>query len=61
MYRFPVGPPVAVIETMTTSVYLEEDGDVGRYESALEYLRSQSLDGPASRRFIHELIKDYYA
>ncbi|WP_329371973.1 helix-turn-helix domain-containing protein [Streptomyces sp. NBC_00669] len=61
LLHFPVGPPVAVIETMTTSVYLEEDGDVGRYESALEYLRSQSLDGPASRRFIHELIKDYYA
>ncbi|BBB01164.1 putative DNA-binding protein [Actinacidiphila reveromycinica] len=58
LLHFPAGPPVAVVETMTTSLYLEEDGDVGRYESALEFLRAQSLDGPASRRLIHELIKD---
>ncbi|WP_329138100.1 helix-turn-helix domain-containing protein [Streptomyces sp. NBC_01476] len=58
LLHFQVGPPVAVVETMTTSVYLEEDRDVGRYASALDFLRTQALDGPASRRFIHDLIKD---
>ncbi|KIF73636.1 transcriptional regulator [Streptomyces sp. 150FB] len=60
LLHFQVGSPVAVVETMTSSVYLEEDGDIGRYETALDFLRVKSLDGQASRRFIHELIKDCY-
>jgi len=58
LLHFQVGPPVAVVEAMTTSLYLEEDGDVSRYASALDFLGAQALDGPASRRFIHDLIKD---
>ncbi|MBP0460173.1 helix-turn-helix domain-containing protein [Streptomyces bomunensis] len=58
LLHFHVGPPVAVVESMTTSLYLEEDRDIGRYEAALDFLRAQALDGQASRRFIHDLIKD---
>ncbi|MFG2228068.1 helix-turn-helix domain-containing protein [Streptomyces sp. NPDC048644] len=59
--HFPAGPPVAIVETMTTTAYLEEDRVIGRYETALGHLRTQALDGPASRRFIHEMIKDCYS
>ncbi|WP_328377075.1 helix-turn-helix transcriptional regulator [Streptomyces sp. NBC_00440] len=58
LLHFQVGPPVALVETKTTSVYLEEDGDVDRYGTALDTLRTQALDAQATRRFIHELIKD---
>ena len=60
LLHFAAGSPVAVVETMTTSLYLEEDGDVSRYEATLDFLRTQALDGQAARRFIHELIKDCY-
>ncbi|MFF9481366.1 helix-turn-helix domain-containing protein [Streptomyces sp. NPDC014733] len=56
--HFPSGPPVVVVDTMTTSLYLEEDGDIERYETALDHLRAQALDSEASRRFIHEIIQD---
>jgi transcriptional regulator with XRE-family HTH domain len=61
LLHFPAGPPVAVVETKTTSLYLEEDADVDRYRSAFDTLRAQALDAQATRRFIHELIKDCYA
>ncbi|UFQ16453.1 MULTISPECIES: helix-turn-helix domain-containing protein [Streptomyces] len=60
LLHFPAGPPVALVETKTTSLYLEEDGDVDRYRSALDTLRTQALDEQATRRFIRELIKDCY-
>ncbi|SFK36221.1 helix-turn-helix domain-containing protein [Streptomyces pini] len=58
LLHFPAGPPIAVVEAKTTSLYLEEDGDVDRYQSALDTLRTQALDAQATRRFIQELIKD---
>ncbi|MCX3063423.1 DUF5753 domain-containing protein [Streptomyces beihaiensis] len=58
--HFPAGPPVAVVETKMTSLYLEEDGDVDRYVSALDTLRTKALDRRATRRFIEQLIKDCY-
>ncbi|GLF94409.1 helix-turn-helix domain-containing protein [Streptomyces yaizuensis] len=60
LLHFPAGPPVAVVEGKTTSLYLEEAGDVDRYQSAFESLTAQALDADESRRFIHELIKDCY-
>ncbi len=60
LLHFPAGPPVALVETKTTSLYLEEDGDVDRYHSSLDTLRTQALDAQATRRFIHETIKDCY-
>ncbi|MGN5633254.1 helix-turn-helix domain-containing protein [Streptomyces sp. AC154] len=60
LLHFQAGPPVCVVETMTTSVYLEEDGDVSRYVTALDLLRTKALDEQRSRRFIHQLIKDSY-
>lgn len=59
LLHFQVGEPIALVETKTTSVYLEEDGDVDRYRTALDSLRTQALDVPATRHLIHELIKDY--
>lgn len=58
LLHFKVGPPVAVVEAMTTSVYLEEDDDVVRYGSALDLIRAQALDVDASRHYVQELIKD---
>lgn len=58
LLHFPGGSPVAMVETKTTSVYLEEDGIVDRYRTALDTLREEALDVQASRRLIRELIKD---
>ncbi|WP_245600928.1 helix-turn-helix domain-containing protein [Streptomyces sulphureus] len=58
LLHFDAGPPVAVVEALTTSVYLEDDGDVDRYRSAFESLQDDALDVQATRRFIHELIKE---
>ncbi|MER6773281.1 helix-turn-helix transcriptional regulator [Streptomyces bacillaris] len=60
LLHFPVGPPICVVESLTTSLYLEEDKDVGRYVTALDLLRTKALDGQASRSFIHKVIKDSY-
>jgi transcriptional regulator with XRE-family HTH domain len=59
LLEFEVGSPVVVVEAMTTSVYLEEDAHVDQYRAALDALRTQALDAPATCRFIQELIKDY--
>ncbi len=61
LLHFPAGPPVAVVEPMTTSLYLEEDSDIGRYETAFNHLRTEALDAEASQRYIHDLIKDRYS
>jgi transcriptional regulator with XRE-family HTH domain len=58
LLHFEAGPPVAVVEPMTTSLYLEEDRDVGRYETALNHLRAESLAPEESLAFIRDLIKD---
>ncbi|WP_416973920.1 helix-turn-helix domain-containing protein [Streptomyces sp. 4F14] len=60
LLHFPVGAPVVVVESMTTAQYLEEDSDIGRYEMAFNHLRSEALDVGASKRHIHDLIKDRY-
>ncbi|MGW1716731.1 helix-turn-helix domain-containing protein [Streptomyces sp. NPDC002156] len=60
LLHFPAGSPVAVVEPMTTSLYLEEDSDIGRYETAFNHLRTEALDAEASQRYIHDLIKDRY-
>ncbi|MFE0808107.1 helix-turn-helix domain-containing protein [Streptomyces sp. NPDC058848] len=60
LMHFPAGPPVAVVQPMTTSLYLEEDSDIGRYETAFNHLRAEALDAEATRRHIHDLIKDRY-
>ncbi|MFD6934667.1 helix-turn-helix domain-containing protein [Streptomyces goshikiensis] len=58
LLHFEAGPPVAVVEPMTTSLYLEEDNDVGRYETGFNHLRSEALDTDDSFAFIRNLIKD---
>ncbi|MFJ2114258.1 helix-turn-helix domain-containing protein [Streptomyces sp. NPDC087850] len=58
---FPAGPPVVVVEPMTTALYLEDDSDIGRYETGITHLKSAALDTDASRRFIIDTIKENYA
>jgi transcriptional regulator with XRE-family HTH domain len=58
VFRFDTGDPLAVVEPLTTSLYLEEDVHVGRYDVAFNHLRARALDIPASRDFIKELIKE---
>ncbi|MFH9606872.1 helix-turn-helix domain-containing protein [Streptomyces sp. NPDC017448] len=55
---FPAGPPVVVVESMTSALYLEEVSDVSRYETAINYLRTESLGADASRQFIHNVLKE---
>lgn len=57
--HFPTGPPMVVVEPMTTSLYLEEEKDVDRYEKAYNFLRADSLDADRSRRFISDMIKEH--
>ncbi|MFD7065805.1 helix-turn-helix domain-containing protein [Streptomyces sp. NPDC059913] len=55
---FQVGSPVVVVETLTTSLYLEEDADVDQYQTLFDDLRAHALDPQRSRRLIQQLIKD---
>ncbi|MEU6331988.1 helix-turn-helix transcriptional regulator [Streptomyces sp. NPDC047049] len=58
IFRFDTGSPVVVVEPMTTSLYLEEDADIGQYDVAFNHLRSQALDTKHSRTFIRDVIKE---
>ncbi|WP_431039124.1 helix-turn-helix domain-containing protein [Streptomyces sp. P6-2-1] len=58
LLHFPAGSPVALVESMTTTLYLEEEANIGRYEAAFQYLRSEALDTDGSRRLIRQLLKD---
>ncbi|MGI5262350.1 helix-turn-helix domain-containing protein [Streptomyces angustmyceticus] len=58
IFRFDAGSPVVVVEPMTTSLYLEEDSDVGQYDVNFNHLRSQALDTKRSRAFIRDVIKE---
>jgi transcriptional regulator with XRE-family HTH domain len=57
---FPAGPPVVVVEPMTTALYLEDDSDIGRYETGIDHLKSEALDSDVSRQIIIDTIKDFY-
>ncbi|MFJ2442418.1 MULTISPECIES: helix-turn-helix domain-containing protein [unclassified Streptomyces] len=58
LFRFDAGDPLTVLEPLTSSLYLEEDEHVGRYEVAFNHLRARALDIPASRGFIKSLIEE---
>ncbi|GGN65523.1 transcriptional regulator [Streptomyces kronopolitis] len=58
IFRFDAGGPVVVVEPMTTSLYLEEDADIGQYDVNFNHLRSQALDTKHSRNFIRDVIKE---
>ncbi|MEV7470900.1 helix-turn-helix transcriptional regulator [Streptomyces kronopolitis] len=58
IFRFDAGGPVVVVEPMTTSLYLEEDADIGQYDVNFNHLRSQALDTKRSRSFIRDVIKE---
>ncbi|MEU1816633.1 helix-turn-helix transcriptional regulator [Streptomyces roseifaciens] len=58
VFHFEVGSPVVAVEPLTTSHYLEEDGQVARYDVAFDRLRTQALDLEASRDFIARIAKE---
>ncbi|MFF4220687.1 MULTISPECIES: helix-turn-helix domain-containing protein [Streptomyces] len=58
VFHFAVGSPVVAVEPLTTSHYLEEDGQVARYDVAFDRLRTQALDPEASRDFIARIAKE---
>ncbi|WP_274916879.1 helix-turn-helix domain-containing protein [Streptomyces sp. WZ-12] len=60
LLQFPAGPPVVVVEPMTTALYLEDDSDIGRYETCLDHMKSEALNSEASRQFITDTIKERY-
>ncbi|KUL44748.1 transcriptional regulator [Streptomyces sp. NRRL F-4489] len=60
LLHFPAGPPVVVVEPMTTHLYLEDDSDLGRYETCISHLKAEALDPDSSRQFIIKLIKEKY-
>ncbi|UED83271.1 helix-turn-helix domain-containing protein [Streptomyces profundus] len=61
LLHFAAGPPVAVVEPMTTSLYLEEDGHLARYESGFDHLRTEALNVRASREHIRTVLKERYS
>ena len=52
------GHQFSVAEAMTTSLYLEEERDIGRYETGFNHLRADALDAEESLAFIRRLIED---
>ncbi|MGW2597849.1 helix-turn-helix domain-containing protein [Streptomyces klenkii] len=58
VFHFEVGSPVVAVEPLTTSHYLEEDGQVARYDVAFDRLLAQALDPDASRDFIARIAKE---
>ncbi|WP_077060417.1 helix-turn-helix transcriptional regulator [Streptomyces sp. MP131-18] len=60
LLHFPAGPPVAVVEPMTTSLYLEEDKHLARYETGFNHLRGEALPAKAARDYINRVIKERY-
>ncbi|MEV1010105.1 helix-turn-helix transcriptional regulator [Streptomyces sp. NPDC049881] len=60
LLHFAAGPPVAVLEQVTTSLYLEEDVHLARYEMQFDHLRAEALDTRATLAYIHKVIKERY-
>jgi transcriptional regulator with XRE-family HTH domain len=58
IFRFDVGGPVVVVEPLTTSLYLEEDAHVGRYDVAFNLLRAEALGPRESRDFVQKIIEE---
>lgn len=61
LLHFPAGPPVVVVEQVTTSLYLEEDSHLARYETSFNHLRTEALSLRASRAYIDNVIKERYS
>lgn len=61
LLHFPAGPPVVVVEQVTTSLYLEEDVHLARYESGFNHIRTEALSVRESRTYIHKIIKERYS
>jgi transcriptional regulator with XRE-family HTH domain len=61
LLHFAAGPPVAVEESRTTSLYLEEPDTLAVYESAFAHMCSEALGQHKSMALISKLIKDLYS
>ncbi|GAA0336292.1 helix-turn-helix transcriptional regulator [Streptomyces blastmyceticus] len=58
VFHFEVGEPVVAVESLTDSLYLEEDLHVARYAAAFDRLRAQALEPDESRDFIAGIAKE---
>ncbi|MDT0269054.1 helix-turn-helix transcriptional regulator [Streptomyces sp. DSM 44915] len=60
LLHFAAGPPVVVVEPLTTTLFLEEDRDIGRYETTMNHLRTEALDAAASLQLIRDAKKEHH-
>lgn len=56
-FHFSAGPPVVILESNTTTTYLEEDRFLDRYEMIFDNLRSDALGRTPSLDFISRVAK----
>lgn len=55
----PAEPPVVYLEGTVGSMYLEDQDDVRRYQSAHHTLREAALDEVESRKLLRRIAKEY--
>ncbi|MCQ8769238.1 helix-turn-helix domain-containing protein [Streptomyces telluris] len=58
VFHFEVGDPVVAVESLASSLYLDDDARVTRFTTSFDHLRAQSLDAEASRSFITGIAKE---
>ncbi|MEU3754518.1 helix-turn-helix transcriptional regulator [Streptomyces olivoreticuli] len=58
VFHFRVGEPVVAVESLTDSLYLEEDLHVARYSAAFDRLRAQALEPNTSRDLITRIAME---
>jgi hypothetical protein len=58
--RFPE-PSVVFVEGFTGALFLEDDGVIDRYRSAVEDLRAVALSQEDTRRLVQEIAEEYGA
>ena len=61
LLHFDAGAPVAVAELLTTSLYMEEENDVERYQAAFNHLRTEALTTDQSLARLVTMMKDHTA
>lgn len=54
----PPHPPIVWLENLTSTVFLEETYDVGRYTAVFDHLRAEAASPAASLVLIREVLKE---
>ncbi|MET9414522.1 helix-turn-helix transcriptional regulator [Streptomyces klenkii] len=58
VFHLEVGDPVVAVESLASSLYLDDDARVTRFTTSFDHLRAQALDADASRSFITGIAKE---